>query len=568
MSRTPDGTCRPNGDVSHPTVSCCSPVLPIEGPKLMFRNGTDFQIHGGNFYDVSGDANLHTHQHLTIQDCTLREIVSQASLPSPVTLTIVDGSGEEYRRESSGVLRNTRHTAGRAPYDMASRRYISTSRHPYGHEDRPVPLASNSNAPRRPSSDPRSERVAESDDVMTLRATRLPGHTDFSNPPSPDHPSAHPSGRMLSRSTPAGRISNTSLGRDSSGARSLEGGTFITARIVNHIQRHGETGINILYRAAALEALYDSAESFPQPKCHPDTRTEILDDLYNWAIGGDPAPSICWLYGPAGAGKSAIMQTLCRRLQAGGHLGGSFFFKRGHTTRGNARVLFVTLAYQLARQNSSLKGAVSENAQDDPSVTGRSMEIQFQKLIVQPRQTPLNSPCESPILLIDGLDECEGENVQQEVLRIVSDAVRENIRMFRILITSRPEPHIREIFERSSVKPLFRGLNITPSFNDVKKYLRDEFCRIHREHRETMEAIPTPWPPWNVLNGLVEKSSGYFIYAATVIKFVDDRDFRPTERLSMVIDWQNIPTDSDRPFEALDQLYTQILRVHWGCQTA
>ncbi|KAJ7766455.1 hypothetical protein B0H14DRAFT_2253018, partial [Mycena olivaceomarginata] len=68
-----------------------------------------------------------------------------------------------------------------------------------------------------------------------------------------------------------------------------------------------------------------------------------------------------------------------------------------------------------------------------------------------------------------------------------------------------------------------------------------------------------PWPSSEILDLLVQKSSGYFIYAATVIKFVDDRDFRPTERLAAVVYWQTLPTDSDRPFAALDQLYTQIL---------
>jgi hypothetical protein len=362
----------------------------------------------------------------------------------------------------------------------------------------------------------------------------------------------------LSRPTPAGEISSTVSGRDSS-AQSLEGGTFITARIVNHIQRHGETGINILHRAAALEALYDSAESFPQPKCHPDTRTKILDDLYNWATQRVSNISIYWLYGPAGAGKSAIMQALCRRLKDGDRLGGTFFFKRSHATRGNAKMLFVTLASQLAAQNLHLRGPISEAAQNDPSVVGRSMEIQFQKLIVQPRQSPLNSPCEPPILLIDGLDECEGQNVQQELLRVISDAVREHPNVLRILVASRPEPHIREIFEQPSVNPFCSSLNLQQSFADVGRYLRDEFLRIHHEHHETMGGVPTPWPPWNILSLLVEKSSGYFIYAATVIKFIDDRDFRPTERLSLVVDWQNIPTDSDRPFESLDQLYTQIL---------
>jgi hypothetical protein len=74
-----------------------------------------------------------------------------------------------------------------------------------------------------------------------------------------------------------------------------------------------------------------------------------------------------------------------------------------------------------------------------------------------------------------------------------------------------------------------------------------------------MERIPSPWPSREILNILVEKSSGYFIYASTIIKFIDDKDFRPTERLAAVVHWQNLPTDSDRPFEALGQLYTQII---------
>ncbi|KAJ6548783.1 hypothetical protein B0H19DRAFT_193873 [Mycena capillaripes] len=333
----------------------------------MFRNGTGFQIYGGSFYDVqSGDVNLHTHQHLTIQDRTLREAVSQASLPSPPTLRVVDGSAKGYGCELSGVVRNTRHTVGRAPYEMASRRHISTSRPPSEHEDPPVSLASHSNtissSPHRPSSGPSSERVAESEDLVmsasTSHGARLPSHTDFSTLPSLDRPSSHPSDRMLSKSTPAGGIPKTSSGRDSP-SQPLPGGTHIIAQNVNHIHRHGETGINILHHAAALEALYDSAESFPQPKCHPETRTETLSYLYNWAIGSDPAFSMFWLYGPAGAGKSAIVQTLCRRLKDGGRLGGSFFFKRGHKTRGNAQVLFATLAYQLLLESPALKGPIS-----------------------------------------------------------------------------------------------------------------------------------------------------------------------------------------------------------------
>jgi predicted ATPase len=117
----------------------------------------------------------------------------------------------------------------------------------------------------------------------------------------------------------------------------------ITGENVSHHHHHGEAGINILHSAVALEALYDSADSFPQPRCHPKTRTKMLRDLCNWSTQDNSDRPILWLHGPAGAGKSAIMQTLCRKLQDAGCLGGAFFFKRGHPTRGNAKMLFATL---------------------------------------------------------------------------------------------------------------------------------------------------------------------------------------------------------------------------------
>ncbi|KAJ7019545.1 hypothetical protein C8F04DRAFT_975516, partial [Mycena alexandri] len=65
------------------------------------------------------------------------------------------------------------------------------------------------------------------------------------------------------------------------------------------------------------------------------------------------------------------------------------------------------------------------------------------------------------------------------------------------------------------------------------------------------------WPSAEVLFNLVQKSSGYFVYASTIIKFVDDLYFRPTERLAIIQDLK--PTQDDAPFEVLDKLYHQIL---------
>ncbi|KAJ7930620.1 hypothetical protein B0H13DRAFT_1595304, partial [Mycena leptocephala] len=335
---------------------------------------------------------------------------------------------------------------------------------------------------------------------------------------------------------------------------STQGGTFITAENVNHNLRYGESGINILHRAVALEALYDSADGFPQPRCHPETRTKMLDDLYEWATSGNSVRPIRWLHGPAGAGKSAIMQTLCQRLQGTGHLGGAFFFEQGHSTRGNAKVLFATLAYQLALNNRHLKPLISQSIEDDPSIVGRDMDGQLHGLIIELCKSLRLSA--SPILLIDGLDKCDTHRAQVEILRLIS-TVRQHPNTFRFLIASRPEAHIRDILEEPFFHSILESINVPQSFKDIRTYFRDEFARIHREHRDTMLGIPTPWPSPEVLETLVWKSSGYFIYASTVITFVDDKKFRPTERLAAV---QNLTsTDSDAPFEALDLLYIQIM---------
>jgi hypothetical protein len=100
-------------------------------------------------------------------------------------------------------------------------------------------------------------------------------------------------------------------------------------------------------------------------------------------------------------------------------------------------------------------------------------------------------------------------------------------------------------------------LNVNKSFEDVRKYLLDEFARIHREHRATMAMVPGPWPSPEIINNLGEKSSGYFIYASTIIKFIDDKNFRPTERLAVITGMAE--PHFGVPFAALDQLYTQIL---------
>ncbi|KAJ6570453.1 hypothetical protein DFH09DRAFT_917089 [Mycena vulgaris] len=494
----------------------------------LINNSTDLHIHGGIFYEVSRDVNFE--QHLTaIQQ---QNIVAGVGPPRSSTLALNDRWEKGADRELSVVVRNPRHgTVGRAPYGEFK------PKHPIYHV---------------------SYRTDISARPRLLARAPYPHDRLDSSPCRPPSPSGH--GVPDQQADSLGGESRYGGPLDCLQAeqpRSIHGGTFISAENIHH--RHGEAGIHLLHRAVALDALYNSAESFPQPRCHPETRKAMLDSLYNWAITDTSTRSIRWLHGPAGAGKSAIMQSLCHRLQQAGRLGESFFFKRGHLTRGSARALFAlfaTLAYQLALNTPELEPLISQIVETDLSVIGRHMGVQLRKLIVEPCQS-LNSGA-APILINDGLDECEGNHVQQEILCLLGDIVphHDPLRL-RLLSASRPESHIREKFD--SIQGLYDSVKINQSFTDVHNYLCTEFNRIHREHHETIAAVPAPWPSSHVLDWLVDNSSGYFIYAATIIKSIDDRDFRPTQRLAAVV--QNLPTEcGNAPFHALDELYSQILR--------
>ncbi|KAF9255822.1 hypothetical protein L218DRAFT_991693 [Marasmius fiardii PR-910] len=73
---------------------------------------------------------------------------------------------------------------------------------------------------------------------------------------------------------------------------------------------------------------HNSRARFPQPKCSEGTREEILEDLLKWACSdlSQGTPGICWLRGSAGAGKSAIAQTIAERCEG---LASLFFSRTG-----------------------------------------------------------------------------------------------------------------------------------------------------------------------------------------------------------------------------------------------
>ena len=194
----------------------------------------------------------------------------------------------------------------------------------------------------------------------------------------------------------------------------------------------------------------------------------------------------------------------------------------------------------------------------DPTLLTKSMDVQLQTLIVDAfeRLSPL--PHRSYLVIIDGLDECHDRASQQLILRLLCETNTVHKLPLRFIIGSRPESHIRASFDQESLYTITHRVVLDETFNpgrDIRVFLQDGFAKICVEN-SIMSHVEQPWPREGIIDLLVQRSSGQFIYAATVLKFVGADFCSPTKQLALVL--KPDPT----VFSDLDHLYTQILSVY------
>ena len=88
---------------------------------------------------------------------------------------------------------------------------------------------------------------------------------------------------------------------------------------------------------------------------------------------------------------------------------------------------------------------------------------------------------------------------------------------------------------------------------DIKLFLEANFDVIKRDH-PLRHQLPGSWPSSLEIDHIVRKSSGQFIYASTVMKYVESSRHWPTDRLEIIFGIMS--RGKDTPFADLDGLYT------------
>ncbi|KAF5320825.1 hypothetical protein D9619_002232 [Psilocybe cf. subviscida] len=329
------------------------------------------------------------------------------------------------------------------------------------------------------------------------------------------------------------------------------------------------SALKSLSEVAAHAALYDSASRLDAPRCHRNTRAKYRDGLERWMLGAGgeyEGKCLIWVHGGAGAGKSAIMQSVIERCAQHAVILGSFFFFRGDSSRNYAEVLIPTLAYQLARMFPDAMSVLEPIINHDPLIFKASLRTQAYELLVRPILYLIqigimeNTSLCGRVFVIDGLDECSDPHKQASIINAIASILCEYNLPISFLIASRPELAISFAFQREkSLRGTFAIITLDDdddAKSDIRQFIEDSFHDILDSH-PWKKHIKLPWPDPDSIDSLVWKSSGHFIYAATAMKFIASLDEHPVRALEVVEGLQ--PSRTGSPFAQLDALYLHIL---------
>ena len=290
----------------------------------------------------------------------------------------------------------------------------------------------------------------------------------------------------------------------------------------------------------------------------------LLDEIEVWSKDRS-GPSIFWLNGLAGSGKSTIARTVAEQCFANRTLGASFFFCSSDASLKNhddPGTIFPTLAFQLAHKYPDFRSALVPRLRSNPDIAHESLECQAEKLIIE----PLRVTNVEMVIVIDALDECKDEGSSEgsssKILLALKSIIQSTPKAkAKFFITSRPEPRIKRGFSRLK-HHIFALHDIASDLinNDIRAFLRHELSGLAAEKKLDN------WPSDEQLDLLCGRADGLFAYAVATVRFLRGAPGMPGRRYTKI---NHSPHDTSyegtvkgvHGGSSLDCLCTSILRA-------
>lgn len=303
------------------------------------------------------------------------------------------------------------------------------------------------------------------------------------------------------------------------------------------------------------KARFDARDS--PDGCLPNTRIVLLRDIKDWIEAPTTKLSVFWLSGMAGTGKTTIAKTLCDQWSEVKLLTSSFFVSRQDPDRRDPFRIIQTISYDLAQIHPNLFEEIYRILKDKRVIMDRPMDEQIDTLIVKPISHFLDkSPTTRPLVIVmDALDECDGSSDLKRMLELLMRLLADF--PIKLFLTSRNEQHIRKVFGNVPHGGCcLHDLELNVVAADVRRFFDVRLGEVARRRKMTNK----DWPSNTDLDRVTELAGYFFVYAATVVRYISDDLFTPEEQLDDVLSIY-VPTSTEpkRGLDQLDQLYSHVL---------
>jgi hypothetical protein len=303
-------------------------------------------------------------------------------------------------------------------------------------------------------------------------------------------------------------------------------------------------------------AFYDHTEA--AHSCLEDTRVDLLATITDW-MKDRSSPSVYWLSGAAGTGKTTVAQSVAKTAKELGFLTVTFFFSRSSDDRRSYGSVIPTLAYQLG-SSTLVRPRICAAVASDNDIGVRTVQTQARHLLSEVLMPLIPDSCFNLLIVLDALDESKKNEDQLYAGDLLPELlnVLQQIPFAKLFMTSRPESTIHQLFSRKAIAQntravvLHRDIPKDTVQADIETYLRHELAKV-KENVTANHDFPSEVD----FQTLLQRTDGLFIYARTVVEYICDPYSKPDLRLSKLI--QTDHSHGGGRYSRLDGLYSRIL---------
>ena len=254
-----------------------------------------------------------------------------------------------------------------------------------------------------------------------------------------------------------------------------------------------------------------------------------LRQFDKWQDGLEEHKRFFCLKGIPGAGKSVIATVVIRHFETTNRYCSYFFFRQSDRENSTVSAFLRSIAFQMARSNTKIRESLMDLQQEDSVLNKDDSRAIWQKVYVR---CILPTEFDQPhYWVIDALDECSDYEMLVMFLAKIDPSFP-----LRILFTSRPGPHIQDLFH-----PMIEKKQVF--WETISK------IQTNTDIRQFFQTFQSQLPRRNLIDDLVEQSSGSFLWATLILKRLSKAD---TEKdIQRII--KEVPA-------GMCELYDQILR--------